>query len=203
MARATWIVLAVLYGAFFAWYTNWQGALTGPEIDAIVARVSEDGSADDIARLRKFLENDTGDDFVMVNLIDSPDKPKPGPGIGPDDTTEEVLGRYMAHMWPELLKRACHPVMMGIAATDALDVWGIEGADHWSQVGMMRYRSRRDMLEIAGNPDFQGPHEFKIAAMTKTIAFPVDPWYQLGDPRLVLGLVLFAIGSSVSLATRR
>ena len=203
MARMTWIVLAVVYAAFVGWYTNWQGPLTQSEVEAAVERMAQDGSSEGVARLRKFLESDTGDDFVMVNLIDSPDKPKPAPGIGPDDTTEEVIGRYMAHMWPELLKRACHPVMMGMAATDALDVWGIEGAEHWSQAGLMRYRSRRDLIEIAGNPDFQGPHEFKIAAMTKTIAFPIDPWFQLGDPRLVLGLVFFGLASSVSLIARR
>ena len=37
-------------------------------------------------------------------------------------------------------------------------------------------------------------HDFKIAAMAKTIAFPVDPWFHLGDPRLVLGLFLAVVG---------
>jgi len=35
---------------------------------------------------------------------------------------------------------------------------------------------------------FQGSHEFKIASMTKTLSFPADPWFQLGDLRLVLVL---------------
>ena len=203
MARLVWIVLAVAYAAFVGWYTNWSGPLSAAEIDAVVARMSEEGSPEGVERLRRFLESDTGDDFVMVNVIDSPEKPAPGPGIGPDDTTDEVLGRYMAHMWPELLKRACHPVMGGSAAAEALDIWGIDGAERWSQAGMMRYRSRRDMVEIATDPAFQGPHEFKIAAMTKTIAFPIDPWFQLGDPRLVLGLVFFGIASGTSLLARR
>jgi hypothetical protein len=62
---------------------------------------------------------------------------------------------------------------MGAAAAPALDVWGIEGAERWDQAGLMRYRSRRDLMEIASNPAFQGPHEFKIAAMNKTVAFPI------------------------------
>jgi len=53
----------------------------------------------------------------------------------------------------------------------------------------MRYRSRRDMMEISTNPDFEGPHDFKIAAMAKTVAFPLDPWANAGDPRLLLGLI--------------
>ena len=203
MARVTWFVLGVAYAAFVGWYTNWKGPLTPAEIDAFIGRAQAEASAEETAAIRRFLENDTGDDFVMVNLVDMPAEPKPAPGILPGETTEEVLGRYMAHMWPELLKRACHPVLMGQAAADALDLWGIEGAERWDQAGLMRYRSRRDMIDIAGNPAFQGPHEFKIAALTKTIAFPIDPWFQLGDPRLVLGLVFFALGSTVSLASRR
>ena len=97
-------------------------------------------------------------------------------------------------MYPELLKRASHPVLMGQATAPALDIWGIDNADQWTMAGLMRYRSRRDMLEIAGNPDFQGPHEFKIAAMNKTIAFPADPWMQAGDPRFLLALLLLIAG---------
>ena len=61
----------------------------------------------------------------------------------------------------------------------------------------MRYRSRRDLMEIATNPAFQGSHEFKIAAMNKTIAFPIDPWFHLGDPRLLLALLFLVIGLAV------
>ncbi len=62
----------------------------------------------------------------------------------------------------------------------------------------MRYRSRRDMLEISSNPAFHGSHEFKVAAMAKTIAFPLDPWFHLGDPRLVLASFLGFIGCVLS-----
>ena len=55
-----------------------------------------------------------------------------------------------------------------------------EGMETWTQGAGMRYRSRRDLLEIATNPAFRGSHEFKVAAMRKTIAFPIDPWLQLG-----------------------
>ena len=37
-------------------------------------------------------------------------------------------------------------------------------------------------------------HDFKIAAIAKTIAYPLDPWFQLGDPRLVLALLLIIVG---------
>ena len=73
-----------------------------------------------------------------------------------------------------------------------------EGMHTWTQGAGVRYRSRRDLLEISTNPAFQGRHEFKIAAMQKTIAFPIDPWFQLGDPRLLLALFLGLIGCGLS-----
>ncbi len=203
MARIVSISLVLLYVAFFSWYTSFAGPLSQEEVDSFLAAAQERRPGEDLSLLRDFLEGDTGDDFVMINLIDSPEKPKPVPGIRPDETTAEVQARYMAHMWPQLAKRACHPVIMGAAAAPALDIWGIDGADVWTTAAGMRYRSRRDMIEIAGNPAFQGPHEFKIAAMTKTIAFPIDPWFHFGDLRLVLGLIFFAIGASVHLLARR
>jgi hypothetical protein len=75
----------------------------------------------------------------------------------------------------------------------------------WDRAGGVRYRSRRDLLDIGTNPVFQGHHEFKVAAMAKTIAFPVDPFTYLGDPRLVLALLLGLVGCAVSwvVAARR
>jgi hypothetical protein len=37
-------------------------------------------------------------------------------------------------------------------------------------------------------------HEYKIAALEKTIAFPVETQLYLGDPRLLLGLIFLIIG---------
>ena len=88
-------------------------------------------------------------------------------------------------------------MLFGTAANDAMDIMNADGMEHWTRGAGMRYRSRRDMLEIATNPEFAGSHEFKVAAMAKTIAFPIDPWFQLGDPRLVLaglfGMVALAL----------
>ena len=120
MTRIVWISLALVYALFTFWYTSCGGPLTEEEVATVIAAAEAGGgSAEDVARMRHFLENDTGDDFVMVNLIDSPEKPKPVPGLDAGETTEEVMARYMAHMWPELLKRACHPVLMGTPANTA------------------------------------------------------------------------------------
>lgn len=188
-----WGIPAVLYALFFYWYTSFGGPLSQDEIESYLSIVEARSSIDELAELRRFLDADTGDDFVMVNAIEMRETPEQLPGVLPGESSGEVLDRYMAYMWPALLTRACHPVLFGQAASKALDVWGIDNASTWTQAGLMRYRSRRDLMDIAANPAFQGPHEFKIAAMAKTIAFPVDPWMQAGDPRLILALVLLIL----------
>ena len=199
-SRLVWGSLILFWGLFLYWYTSFGGPLTDTEVAHYMQQAEQGGrTTEELAALRHFLENDTGDDFVMVNVIEMNKAPTPVAGVSPSDSSSDVLNKYMAYMWPALLTRACHPVIFGTAAAPALDLWGLDGAEVWSQAAFMRYRSRRDMLEIAGNPDFQGPHEFKIAAIAKTVAFPADPWLSAGDPRLLLGLILTIIGL---LATR-
>jgi hypothetical protein len=199
--RWIWLVSIGLYAAFFSWYTSFEGPLTDEEIAHYIAQIESREPApspERVALLRNFMEEDTGDDFVMVNVIDMYDTPLQIEGVEPGETSDEVLAKYMEYMIPALLARASHPVLYGQAAASALDIMNADGMERWSTGAGMRYRSRRDALEISSNPAFAGSHEFKIAAMSKTIAFPIDPWIQLGDPRLVLALLLATIGFGLS-----
>ena len=199
--RWIWLILIGLYAVFFGWYTSFEGPLTDAEIDSYMAIIESrepTASSERLAQMRRFMVEDTGDDFVMVNVIDMYPKPLKIEGVEPGETSEAVLAKYMAYMIPALVRRACHPVLYGQAANTAMDLMNAEGMEQWSTGAGMRYRSRRDMLDIATNPSFSGSHEFKIAAMRKTIAFPIDPWIQLGDPRLVLALLLAMLGFALS-----
>jgi hypothetical protein len=207
MTTTTWAVLGLLYVAFFSWYTSCEGPLSEEEVEHYMGLVAEndpEAPPEFVAALREFLESDTGDDFVMWNNLDLHETPLQVEGVEPGETSAQVLGKYMEYMTPALLVRACHPVIMGSAAGRAPEMFGIEGVRDWTTGAGMRYRSRRDMLEIASNPAFRGAHRFKIAAIHKTFAFPIDPWFHLGDPRLLLALAFLVIGLSVSwLSARR
>ena len=99
---------------------------------------------------------------------------------------------------------ATHPILGGTAAADAIDVWGIDGAERWDQGVLIRWRSRRDLMNliVAGvSREGQSSHDYKMAGMEKTIAYPLDPWFYLGDPRLVFGLAFLVIG--LALEVRR
>jgi len=192
---ALWGVLALVWLSFTGWYTSCGGPLSVDEIDHYVGIMEGRGQpAERIAMIRGFLENDTGDDFVMVNAIELNAEPGDVPGMPPGASASEILDGYMAYMWPALLSRASHPIVFGAAAGPSMEQFGIEGAEQWSQAGLMRYRSRRDLMEIAMNDAFAGAHLYKVAAMSKTFAFPIDPWVQLGDPRLFFFLVLAILG---------
>ena len=187
-ATLRWGLLAALWALFTLWYTNTSGPLTDTEIDAYLAEAEAQGR--DAAQrdvLERFMREDDGGHFVMVNVIDLA-------SVG----AEENMGRYMAHMWPALLSRACHPIFAGKAIASAMDLAGVAeaagGPAVWDQGALMRYRSRRDLLDIALDPAFLEPHHYKIEALTKTIAFPVAPMINPGDPRGLLLLFLLVAG---------
>ncbi|MDA8826519.1 hypothetical protein N9N82_04105 [Luminiphilus sp.] len=194
MRLKIWLVPALLYVLFFAWYTDFGGPLSDDEVDHYVAAMENNGRpAELVAFMKAFAKQDTGRQFLMVNNIDMNENPPNVEGAEPGESAADLMGRYMAHMIPALLARACHPVLMGSAVYPSMDLVGIEGAENWDQAALFRYKSRRALLEIVTNPAFNGKHQFKTAALEKTIAFPIETSLYLSDPRLLLALVLLAL----------
>ena len=189
-----WSVPTLLYVSFFSWYTDFGGPLSDSEIDHYVATMKNNGRpADLIADIKAFAKQDTGRQFLMVNNIDMSENPPDVEGAEPGESAADLMGRYMAHMIPALLARACHPILIGSSVYSSMDLVGIEGAENWDQAALFRYKSRRAFLEIVTNPAFNGKHQFKTAALEKTIAFPIETSLYLSDPRLLLALVLLAL----------
>lgn len=194
MRLKIWLIPALLYVLFFAWYTDFGGPLSDDEVDHYVAAMENNGrTAELVAFMKAFAKQDTGRQFLMVNNIDMNENPPNVEGAEPGESAADLMGRYMAHMIPALLARACHPVLMGSAVYPSMDLVGIEGAENWDQAALFRYKSRRALLEIVTNPAFNGKHQFKTAALEKTIAFPIETSLYLSDPRLLLALVLLAL----------
>ena len=195
-----WLLSALLYGVFLIWYSPTGGPLSKAEVADFIAKMERNGSTPEaIAMIRQFGEEDTGKHFIMINNIDYNETPGDVAGAAPGENAQQLMDRYMGHMIPAMLSRGSHPVMMGPAAYLSMDVIGVEGAQVWDMGGLVRYRSRRDFLEIVTDPVFSGKHHFKAAALEKTIAFPVEPDFNLGDPRLILGLLLLAFAALADL----
>mgnify|MGYP002047717793 FL=1 len=189
-----WLLPALFFTLFLFWYTPTGGPLSDAEVDNFIAKMERNGSPPEaMSLIRKFGEEDTGKHFIMINNIDYDETPGNVAGAEPGENAQQLMDRYMGHMIPAMLSRGSHPVMMGPAAYRSMDVIGVEGVDVWDMGGLVRYRSRRDFLEIVTDPAFSGKHHFKAAALEKTIAFPVEPDFNLGDPRLLIGLLLLAV----------
>ena len=189
-----WLLPALFFTLFLFWYTPTGGPLSDAEVDNFIAKMERNGSPPEaMSLIRQFGEEDTGKHFIMINNIDYNETPGDVAGAAPGEDAEQLLGRYMEHMIPAMLSRGSHPVMIGPAAYRSMDVIGVEGVDIWDMGGLVRYRSRRDFLEIVTDPAFSGKHHFKAAALEKTIAFPVEPDFNLGDPRLLIGLLLLSL----------
>ena len=194
--RKLWLGSALLYALFVSWYTDFGGPLTETEIQAFIAKTEDQnlgGAPSARGALLDFLRNDTGGQFLMFNAIDLAKDPPQTEGAPPDAGAQTLIDLYMEHMIPALLSRASHPVVVGKSVADSLDLQGIEGAEAWSDGAIMRYRSRRTLIDIIGNPEFYARHDFKLAGLEKTIAYPIEPRIYLGDLRLILGLFMLAI----------
>lgn len=200
MSNRIWIVIAVIYAAFFYWYTSFGGPLSDEEIEDSLTVLREAGMEPERLEVwEQFMRSDTGDDFAMLNALDLRDEPLQVEGVEPGDTAEDVMARYSEPFLGRALLSAAHPVMFGTAAAPAMDLWGIEGAHDWTAGALVRYRSRRDLMQQAVYASSLDIHRFKTASLQKTIAYPLDPWYQLGDPRLVLGMLLLILGLALQL----
>ncbi len=199
-----WLISLGVYVAFCLWYTNLAGPLSEGEIAGFITRMEQGGASPKrVATMRRFMEEDTGRQFIMINALDMREDPPDLPATGPDATASDLINHYMEHMYPAQFARASHPVFFGRAVFDAMDVSGIEGAEHWEQGALFRYRSRRDILEIATNPAFAERHDYKMGALEKTIAFPVEAVLYYSDLRFILALLLFSLVSLIDLLIYR
>ena len=194
--RKIWLGSVLLYALFVSWYTDFGGPLTETEIQAYIAKTENlDLGGDPSARgaLIEFLRNDTGGQFLMFNAVDLAKNPPKIEGAPPDADGQTLIDLYMEHMIPALLSRANHPVVVGKSVANSVDLLGIEGAEAWSDGAIFRYRSRRTFIDIIGDPEFYRRHDFKLAGLEKTIAYPIEPRIYFGDLRLLLGLLILSV----------
>ena len=198
-----WLTAAVVYGAFRGWYDNWRGPIRPDEIEAFLARVEGTSTAEvnDVATLRQFLEKDDGREFVMFNLVRLAPEPVPDPTTGEPTSAESLIRTYIGGFLPTLLRHGGVPLLELRKIGPYVDAWGVEPDPGWTIAGCMRYRSRRDMIELATDPRFLATHGFKIAALPNTFSFPTRNALRgfLG-PRIWVALVLALTAALMHLA---
>ena len=204
MMGAWWIwgVALALYAVFVLWYHNWRGPLTPTEIEAFLARSAQlqISGHTDRAVLRAFLEADDGRDFLMSNLV----RVHPGevvhPVTGLPVSGQALFQQYGLHFVKLLLRHGGHPMMALRKVGGYVDAWQTPADPGWHLVGLMRYRSRRDMMALATDPAMREMHILKSVSTAQTFSFPSQPLLSLALlPRVAVALVLALLAALLHL----
>ncbi len=193
-----WGGALALYGLFRLWYDNWRGPLTKAEIDTFFeqAKGKYDGG-NDPAVLRAFLEADDGKEFVMLNVVKIESGMVTDPATGGQIEGREAMRRYSDPFVRALIARGGHPGMVGRKVGPYVDAWQVEGDPGWSIFGLMRYRSRRDLVRLASDPRFAEIHPYKLLGIPVTFSFPTQRELSVFmGPRVWVALVL-ALGAAL------
>lgn len=191
-----WAVALALYGIFALWYNNHGGPLSPEEVEHFMGLFEARAvPPEGLANVRAFLEEDDGGQFFMVNLIRLKPDPVAMPNSGELLPAQRVLEGYTGKFMPALFARAGHPAFIGQSAARYLEHWSVEEDPGWTFAGVIRYRSRRDMVELTTDPFFDPSHVYKIAAIANTLAFPIAPAAMFFGPRVWVAMMLALVGA--------
>lgn len=177
-----WGTAIGFYLLFLLWYIGLNRKITPSEATSAIKLIEENSECTDqqIANLRHFFSNDDGKDFVMVNLLELKE---------PKSESRAKLAQYQKIFLGSLLKRAGHPVFIARAASGNIENLACD-ADNWTAAGMIRYRSRRDLMEVLPATLGSAHHGLKLDSLERTFAYPGAPWTIMGGPKLLVPLTL-------------
>lgn len=187
-----WLIALLTYALFYFWYIGFRSRVTPAEIERTMA-ILDAGLVDETRKshLRHFLANDDGKDFVMVNLLEL---------AKPRKESSKNLNAYQKIFLGQLLRKAGHPILIARAASGNVENVACQEFDNWTAAGMVRYRSRRDLMEILPATIGSEHHELKLSALDKTFAFPASPWFVVGGPKLLVPLLIALIAAVTQLS---
>jgi hypothetical protein len=192
-AIVIWATAGLVYALFWWWYVGFRAKVTPQEVEQTMGLFKADGGWTEQQRdnLRNFLATDDGKDFVMVNLLRL---------NRPHKESREKLAKYQKIFLGALLRKAGHPVMVAMAASGNVENVACDQDEGWGAAGMIRYRSRRDLMEILPATIGSEHHGLKLASLERTFAFPASPWFLFGGPKLLAPLVIALVAALAHLA---
>ncbi|MGB1245344.1 MAG: hypothetical protein ACPG88_07935 [Porticoccaceae bacterium] len=186
-AIGLWSAVALIYAIFWVWYVGLKGKLSETEVEHYMRRIEESGLASDKAAiLRRFLAEDDGREWFMINLLDLK---------SPKRESAKLLQSYSKIFMAGMFKSAGHPFFIANAQAKNIENLHCDQADNWTIAGIVRYRSRRDCVETFLATFGSDHHADKLAALEKTLAFPATTSLLMGSPRVLVALVLALIAA--------
>ena len=179
-----WLGIGLVYALLLFWHHPFKAPLTAADVSEILeipadALVGEgDGQA---ARMLAFLLEDDGHPFFMINLNLRSDDP----------AAADAARTYGTYMLPRLLARASYPVLSNGVIAELNNTLGVGDFD---ELVVVRYRSRRDFLEVIGTQEFRDALQYKSASLNGWVAAPSTGFTASSIPVLAFAL-LCAIGA--------
>jgi uncharacterized protein (DUF1330 family) len=199
------LVLLLVYGAFWAWQTpGWlRGTLTLEEVDYHFQLMEKnlampaDEKAEVLARLRAWALADDGKPVFMLNLM------RFYPQVRQFEGAPEFAGTplesnqyYESSVTPLALALGSYPLFAGMTQGQNLIEHAAE-LDNWSRVIVMRYPSRRAVLELFADPAYAPFEPYKLMAL-QVVLTPTQGEIAVPELRWLVGgallLLLMAIG---------
>lgn len=195
-----WILVPIVYGIFSIWYFNWRGPITFEEVDAFMVSFDQvEGSEHTGAEIfREFLEQDDGSEFVMLNLVQLHQGEVVHPISGDKMSASKLIGEYFGPFARALLKRGGHPVFQARTVGGNMDSWNVDNNQGFGVTGMMRYKSRRDLVELILDSGFADAHIYKLAAIERTISYPTRIMMSTSMRPPVAVLLVLALMASIA-----
>lgn len=133
----------------------------------------------------------------MINLVKFESGTLTDPATGEAMTGRSAMRRYSDPFVRALVVRGGHPGMVGRKVGPYVDAWNVAADPGWSIFGLMRYRSRRDLLKLASDPRFADIHAYKLLGIPVTFSFPTQRELSVFmGPRMWVALVL-ALGAAL------
>jgi len=186
-------VAALMFLAFMYWYQWSAHILTPSEVDAYMAKIEAQtqipGPRHNLPALRKFLEDDDGKPVYTVNMYEYhevADYPETSEFSG---TGEEAYDRFASVMISLMAKRGSHPVYGSI--------WADEANSKWDRIVIVRYRSRRDLVDLFATDAFAEASLHKWASLRKHDRMLVQARH-IPDGRYIFLLIALIVGIMVS-----
>ena len=181
-------IFLVLYLAFLAWYDGWgMDPFTAEEVDTLTSKVEAQGTnPEQLKNLRRFLKDDDGEEFFMLNLNRyeyAENEVQQGVPVAYQNYGQAVIQM--------ILKNAGHPIYSGeipdyLLGGDAKDA-------SWHEIILMRYRSRRDFVSMVTSDEYLKIAQNRSGGIEYAEVTPTRADVNLTTPRFVVLALLVVI----------
>lgn len=195
MIWSIFIVGAILIIILQLWYIGLQKPLSKKEIDTHLAYLEKHTQKHtEIDVIKQFMLEDDGKEICMANFVSLHEGNITHPTTGQKVDAYTLVQDYMKALLGIAAKNACHPLYLAYKKGGHIDSWGSDEALDFRGLQMMRYRSRRDFVELLQHPNLERGLAIKFAAIAKTITFPVQIQFSTFlRPNIWLSLIIVVI----------